>query len=220
MKFNLSDLSTFEKLLNNLALDLREAWLHYKLFSSLNDSMSEYEREMSQSRAFWELTINSHLENSLFRLCRVYDQHKDSLNLKNILEAIKIKSDQIENHDADHEKNDSNLAFKNLDNIAKKQLESDLNFVSKEGDIVKKLVIWRNNKFAHQSAKKIIGKIDIFQEHSITYEELELLFSSGIEIINRYSNLLFNSSFSKNMVGQDDFQYVLDSVRKRLTPID
>jgi len=220
MKINLSDLLVFEKLLNSLALDLREAWIHYKLFSDLNDSIPEYKRELNQSPAFWELTINSHLENSLFRLCRVYDQHKESLNLKNLLKAMLVQINR-EDSDENREENDSKFAFKNkLDEIDKNQLKFDIDFfVEKENEIVKKLVIWRNNKFAHQNVKTITGKIDIFQRYSMTYKELEILFRRGMEIVNRYSSLLFNSSFSINMSGQNDFKDVLESVRQRLSPI-
>jgi hypothetical protein len=71
----------FKSLIEMLANETVDANIHYKLYKNLIDSIEVYEREYNQTRAFWSLTFQAHLDAAIFHLCKVYDQNKDSLSL-------------------------------------------------------------------------------------------------------------------------------------------
>ncbi|MEH2025143.1 AbiU2 domain-containing protein [Nostoc sp.] len=79
------------KLLDTIADNLVNASIHNRLHTNLSAANEEYYAEMNQYPVFWELTINAHAIVTILMLCRVYDQHKDSLNLKKLLNIISAK---------------------------------------------------------------------------------------------------------------------------------
>ena len=89
MHIKISNSKQFQSLLEALASELVEANIHYKLHRGLADSIPDYLTELNQSPTFWSLTLKSHLDVSMYRLCKIYDQHSKSLNLKNLLDTIK-----------------------------------------------------------------------------------------------------------------------------------
>src|SRR5262245_31748759 len=76
------------QLIADLAQDITDANIHFKLFLDLRSHLSEYEREFRQSWTFWSLTLRSHIELTHFYLSRAYDQHPRSLCLRTWLKMI------------------------------------------------------------------------------------------------------------------------------------
>jgi hypothetical protein len=223
MEIKIVDSAEFQSLLEALASELVDANIHFKLYADLTGAISEYQEEYNQSTAFWSLTFQSHLDAAVFRLCKTYDQHTKTLNLRNLLDTIKANISVFDTKDFRERLKDNSFVGSLSAESRKpdeKQLETDLVYVSEENPLVKNLIVWRNNFFAHRSAKNAIKKRNLAEDYPLTIKNVEELLVEGMRLINRYSSLFRASTYSTNMVGRDDFQFVLKSIREHLALIE
>jgi hypothetical protein len=225
MHIKISNSEEFQELLKALASELVEANIHYKLHRDLVESIEEYNKELNQSTAFWSLTIRSHLDISMYRLCKIYDQHSQSLNLKNLLDTIKKNIGIFDIPDFKERLKDNPFVAslsKEPRKPDKKQLEADIDFVTaKTNPLVSNLINgWRNNLLAHIGSRPIVQSKNIAADYPITSEEVKELLTSGMSILNRYSHLFSASTYSTQMIGHDDYKFVLKSIKHNLDSIN
>ena len=225
MHIKITNSKQFKSLLEALAGELVEANIHYKLHKNLIESVPDFSTELNQSPAFWSLTVKSHLDVSLYRLCKVYDQHSKSLNLKNLLDTIKknIGLFDVENFRERLKKNPFVESLsEDFRKPSKKQLEKDLAFVSsKENPLVDTLINkWRNNLLAHIGARPIVNEQNIPDQYPLKTEDIEILLKTGMSILNKYSSLFVANTYSSQIVGHDDYKFVLKSIRENLNLIE
>lgn len=216
MQLKIRNETDFEKLIKALAEDLVTANIHFKLYRDLNNAVNEYVRELNQSPAFWRATFRAHLEVTLFRLCRIYDQHLTSLSLKNWLDTIKtnLKIFDVPNFKERLKNNPfvDSLAL-HAKKPAEKSLEKDIRLASENDYLVKKLVILRMNLYAHKSAKNVMNEKDLLETYPLTFNDINNLLERGVRILNRYSNLFNANIYSTQIVGHDDYLNVLNAVK-------
>ena len=91
----------------------------------------------------------------------------------------------------------------------KEQLEKDIWFATKKNPLVKKLILWRHNIIAHLGVKVSLGQNDILSENPLNKEEIEKLLDESFSIFNRYSSLYAANTYSRKVVGHDDFKSLL-----------
>ncbi len=72
----ITDENEFKRLLEGLSNDIVDAHIHYKLYKDLLEANDVFPFVMPQSNTFWSLTLQSHLNTSLYALTKAYDQHK------------------------------------------------------------------------------------------------------------------------------------------------
>ena len=204
------------RLLEALHKEIVDATIYYRLFCDLNNAFEGYSKEFAQSNTFWELTFVALQDAWSIRLCRVFDQQSDSLTINNLLETIKKNLHFFDEENFRERLKDN--AFVNslaeqcrIPNQA--QLERDIEFASCRNPSVKKLMIWRNNIIAHKGSKLALGKADKVLDNSITHHEIERLLDEGFELFNRYARLYNASSWSRTMIGHNDYQYLLNLIR-------
>lgn len=206
----------FGKLLDTIAENLVSASIHNRLHTNLCTASQEYYAEMNQSPAFWELTINAHAIATILILCRVYDQHKDSLNLKKLLNIVYANRAIFEKEHFYERIKDRPFA----DELSKtsripdaQSLKQDIEYVSEQTNpLVKKLSDFRDTQVAHIDKRHILNGIN--NSDPILWGEVEELISRGFEIFTTYENLFRASSWSSRMIGEEDYERVLKSVRQ------
>ena len=209
----------FQRLLASLAQELVDANIHWRLLSDLKEKIKIFSTEYNQSVAFWSLTFQAHLDATIFRLIRIYDGNSSSLSLKNLLDTISANLG-IFDTERFRERLRDNPFVESLADDARKpeeqQLINDIAFVSNDNPIVKKLTIWRNNLFAHKSARNAVNGYNIATDYPLDEKEIEELLTTGMAILNRYNSLFHASTYSTQIVGHDDYQFILDSIRVNL----
>jgi len=219
MRLKIRDESDFERLIEALADDLVSASIHFKLYLDLRKSGQDYLRELNHSIAFWQATFRAHLDATLFRLCRIYDQYKTSLSLRNWLDTIQ---ENLELFDVPNFKArlKDNPFVESLAGDARKpeggQLKEDIFLVSESNPLVKNLIKLRMNLFAHKSANNIILGKDLMQIYPITLDEIQSLLDNGMGILNRYSSLFRAQLYYNQVVGHDDYLYVFSAIKADL----
>ncbi len=216
MQIKIGSSQEFGRLLNALADEMVSTCMHFRLYSDLKAAVNNYITELNQSPAFWFLTYRAHIDTVLLRLCRIYDQHSSSLNLKNLLDTIWAN---INIFDVEHFRERlKNNPF--VDSLASnpikpdiEQLKKDIYYVSVANNSVKTLLRWRNNSIVHKSPKFIIKDLNITNEYPLSLDEIKRLLEEGRSILNRYSYLFHATIYSTQIVGHDDYRKVLEAVR-------
>ncbi len=171
---------------------------------------------MNQAPAFWGFTLRALREARILCLCRIYDQHTSSLNLTNLLGTIRdnrhlFETDAFKDRLQDNPHVDGLASHSRLPDLA--QLEKDTAYARPHNPVIKKLVIWRNNFVAHRSAKLSLGRNTILKENAISKEEFDELTKTALNIHNRYSSLFKASTWSQQLIGQDDYKSCLALIR-------
>jgi len=223
MEIKIKSADELNKLLDALALEIVDANIYHRLYSDLVDSIKDNAREFSQSNTFWSFTLDSLQDARMIRLCRVFDQKSKSLNLFNLLETIKANVHFFEKkHFRERLKDNAFVeSLAEVDRIPNEsQLDKDIWFASDQNPLVKKLMIWRNNIIAHRAAKVSLGKDEILADNPLSQQEIEKLLDECFTIFNRYSSLYRASTWSRKVVGHDDYKSLLKFIRLGLQKWD
>jgi len=220
MKIKIRSDKQFGTLLNALVSECVRAEIYFKLYNDLRGAIPEYKEVFNQSNTFWSLTSRSLLDATLSSLCRVYDQHSKSLSLTNLLDTIEANL-EIFNTDNFKERLRGNPFADSLAQRARRpnehELAHDKELVSKDDCLVKKLIIWRNNIVSHRTAQNVVNEKDITKDYPLTINEISELLTRATAVSNDYSSLFQASTTSTKIVGDDDYLYVLRTIKESIT---
>jgi len=205
--------------INALARDVVDAVIHWRLSRGILDAMEKWPLVAHQSYTFWSLTIGAHIKVSVLAACRVFDQEKSSLHLLSLLELVQVNLPLFD--DPNFRTRLRNNPF--VESLAESirtpdptQLERDITLCSTRDELVRRLMIHRNNAVAHLSRKRSLAKATPRKDEEITNEEFEILLSRAAEILNRYSGLFQAEHFSTQIVGHDDYETVFRWIQERV----
>lgn len=217
MAIQIKTAEDLKRLLATLANELVDANVYLQLHQDLSGSVPQYQREFNQARAFWGLTLQAHLDAAIFRLCKIYDDHRDGLNMKSLLETIRANL-HVFSRENFRERMKGNAFVDALAAEARTpdvaQLNEDIAFASKESNpLVNSLVGLRNKLFAHRASREVLSETDLAAVYPLTTADAHQLLACGMEMVNRYSQLFSAEIFSTRMVGHDDFRTVLEALR-------
>jgi hypothetical protein len=208
------------KLLDALATDIVDANIYFKLFTGLISSFPEYSDERNQSNTFWSLTLQAVKEAYLIRLCRIFDQNNKSLNLVNLLDTIKTNRHFFEEPHFKERLKDNAFVESLAEGViipSIEELQADIEFASNDNPVVYKLSLWRGNVYAHTSAKTALGKfINTLEENSISEAEIKQLLDQSFSISNKYMSLYVASTWSRQIIGHDDYLSLFKFLRMGL----
>ena len=213
MEIKVKNSEDLNKLLDALGQEIVDANIYHRLYCDITSSIKENAKAFSQANTFWHFTFNSLGDARLLHLCRVFDQESTSLNLYNLLETIKANLHFFEeDHFRGRLKDNAFVDSLSRDNRIpeSKQLDKDIWFASRQNPLVYKLIIWRHNIIAHLGAKVSLGNNQILVNNPLNKEEIENLLDESFSIYNRYSSLYRATTYSRKVVGHDDFKSLLN----------
>jgi AbiU2 len=208
MQITIKSGEELSKLLDALTKDIVDANIYYRLSAGLNISISDYQKEVSQSNTFWWLTTRAIKEAYLLRLCRIFDQHDRSLNLVNLLDTIQSNLHFFQElHFRERLKDNPFVEFlaEDVRIPSMEELQADIEFASDKNPIIEKLMLWRHNVYAHTGAKIALGKKGALDVNEISKEEMEHLLDECFSISNKYLNMYKATRWSRQIDGHDDY---------------
>jgi hypothetical protein len=207
----------FQRLVEALAYDVGTANIHWRLYRDLHAALGQDRVVWHQSQTFWYLTLNAHTYAALQSLSRAYDQNPSALHLLSWLKTIEANLHLFEI--AEFRKRLAGNAF--VDSLAahsripdRAQLDEDIAKCSVSDPRVKALVQHRGNIGAHRNARTTAAGRPASEEFAISVEDLEVLLDRAHEIVNRYSSLFEANTYSRQMIGHDDYRYIIASVKE------
>jgi hypothetical protein len=175
-------------------------------------------RELNQAPAFWSLTFDAHLQVTLCRLGRLYDQQRRSLSLPGLIRLISANLHLFDKRPFRERLRDnphvSDLA-KHVRRPDEAMLIADAAAVSAKDPIVGRLLHLRNRVLAHRDPNVVIGIVKDPIE-ALTGADVETLLDRAGRLVNSYSSLYRAESSLMKIVGQEDFKTVLLDVRRHL----
>lgn len=222
MQIQIRDSGEFHRLLQALVDELIDAQIYFQLYRDISAAKTEYAVEFRESWTFWYLTRSALEDAAVHRLCKAYDQYgsgNPSVNLRNLLDTIEANLHLFD------EPNFRDRLKGNpfVDSLAatprrpdQMQLQQDIRSVSDTDPLVKKLVIWRNNFYSHRSPAHALDPEAFAKQYPLTIPDIEALLANGVAIINRYSDLFIATHHSSNIVGRDDYKWLLKAARETL----
>src|SRR5262249_43655250 len=149
-------------------------------------SFARFGAAMNESWTFWFLTLQATFDAAVYRLCKVYDQHVDGVNLRNLLRTIEAQPELFLPEEY-AKRVDAKLA-EDPSRLNASQLRRDIAFASADGNpLVRNLVVVRNNFFAHLGASHIKSGTAAAEKYPLGKDDVGTLLSAGMEIANRYS---------------------------------
>ena len=225
-RINITNDNEFSLLLNALSYDITYAHFHYKLLRSLHGAIEgdQYQEVFNQSWTFWHLTFEAHQDAMFFRLGRIFDQSKDALSLGNWLQTIKFNLHLFDQPNF-RKRLQGNPFVESLAKDSRKpdehKLEQDICSVvvnkNKGTDtVVMKFKEIRNKFLAHKDPNVLLPSRGPEMVVDLSWNDIEHLLSLADSLLSKYSLLFAASVYSTTMVGQDDYKYVLESIKMRI----
>ncbi len=186
----------FGQLTRSLAVEIQSATIDYTMYENLAKAADAHLDVVTQSRAFWDLTISSHLNSAILRLCRVYDQQVSSMNLAKWLRLIKGNTSWFTRSSLDLGKLDEHIAYASNKNI-----------------LVKNLTLFRGNVVAHIGQNYVLNYRDTQNSFKLTHGNLKELLKRGLKILNLYSAAFDGNAWSGDLIGADDYKFVFRELK-------
>ncbi len=202
----------FDEFTNKLKKEIPSACIDYKMYRDLRNACVEHEIVVQQSRAFWPMTVDAHLNSAVLRICRIYDTQKSSLNLVYWLKTIR---------DNPHWFSESVFRTRHADRNYygqpdKEQLTKDIEFASEGNLTVKNLIKFRGSLIAHIGENYFLKRFNAHESFKVTLGDLETLTTGALTILNRYMHLYEAGEYSANMIGADDFKFIFTTMKKAI----
>lgn len=218
------DENEFSLLLNELSSDMTHAHFHYKLLRALHDAHGQYAEVFNQSRTFWHLTLNAHQDATLFRLGRIFDQTRGALSLGHLLQTIKSNLHFFDEPNFRKRLHDNPFVDSLAEDSRKPdehELDQDIGSVVRAvnnsfDNVVEKFINIRNKYLAHKDPKVLLPSQGPEMVADLSWDDVEHLLSLANRLLSKYSLLFTASIDSTTIVGQDDYEYLLESIRQRI----
>jgi HEPN superfamily AbiU2-like protein len=220
MQIAIKNATEFHSLLTTLVGELTQAGDHFRLVRDLDAARGEFAQAFNQSQTFWYLTRRAHLDATLQRLCKAYDQHKTSLNLRNLLDTIEANLPVFDEAEFRERLKDNPFVDALAQDVRRPdaaQLRADKQLVSQDTDArVKNLMMWRHLFVAHRDPGKVLKGVVLAEQYPLSFTAIQSLLDDGRTIVNRYSSLFIATTHAGSIVGHDDYLTILKAVQTDL----
>jgi hypothetical protein len=196
----------FDNALASLVTETCRAWDHWTLLLGLSEASEEYALEFYRSMCFWNTVIRSLQDVSILRIATLLDPRKDVVSMPNLLRIINMHA----------RGNGSKLGIE-LENVDAVKIESDIKSVHKFDSVVDKILTMRNDFLAHRSINIVATRrINLLPE--IKNEEVSAMLDLLYRLATKYAVLYGQNQTMRSTVGEDDYQSMLEALRKGFEP--
>lgn len=194
--------SQFSNMTEKLLSEIQAAYMFFEMYCAIEDKTATHSKSMNQSKHFWTLTRNAHLEAARSALARIYDQEEKNLSIKTWLEEFKkfyLKEESFMPN-----KQGSN--FQKL--LVDGEIDRDISLVSIKEPLVKTLYIrHRHTEIAHLSLKNAKNGVSFLELHPLSSADVQSLIDRAANLVNKYSAHL-NRKYGMTTLHNKDYEYI------------
>jgi AbiU2 len=202
----------FTKLSKALAEEVQALNIDFILFQDLQNAAQKYHRVIGQSPAFWNSTLEAHLNSVVLRACRVYDTQVSALGINYWLRLIRDNPKWFTKEAFEARKSNPISSYHGSPNP--EQLCKDLEYTDKKTELIDNLMDFRGNMVAHIGQNWIMGRHK--KPFKVTHGDLRELIDKAHEILNRYWRLYDSQEFSRTQIGAKDFEYIFHCLHESI----
>ena len=94
------------------------------------------------------------------------------------------------------------------------QIQSGIALTGAADTLIQKLIVLRNNVFAHTSREFAVNPSRFKQELELEEQDVWALVNGALQTLNRYADLFFAQTYTRTIVGHDDYKSVLASLQR------
>jgi len=195
----------FEKYHEKLRNELNIANWHFTICKYLKNIGKDYLRELNQAPAFFSLTKNAHLLETIMRINRFFDKdrRKRPLTIWEFLDFVQQNLDMFSSEAFEKRVRDRGR----YDEIAmRRRIEITCQKVVQDRQKLQRLPIhnlrkWRNRALAHTQKKDVLQNIDVFKEYPVEPQQIDEIIDTLHDVLNDYSAAYDASSRFKGLGG-------------------
>lgn len=199
--------------------DLDTAYMHYEIAKSLRGFRQTRPSEFSEAITFFQVTQNANLYAAVMAICRFIDERTDTVQLHGFFDLVRNNLDLFTTSAYR-----TRLARRLLDEESINhwaQLHGGITEEAVNADEakvknmpVRNLVLWRHKKLAHLDKERALKEVDLMRENPVTVKEIDDIFVTLDEILNRYSIAYDGVGYAIGLpTVKQQMEYVMDSLK-------
>lgn len=146
-----------------------EANCAFSIYMQYNSNLEKYKDAINNSPAFYHIIRNSLVTEIFMKLIKIYDSHKDSVNIKFLLESYKAYTLDVTDT--------SNSIVKKQEYL--KKYDTALKNIQPQLDNLKKQ---RNKVHAHNDRKSIGNIEEIIEDNPLNLKDIKMLIDLSLDI--------------------------------------
>ena len=208
-----------DAILNKMLHEITIINTNWVMWKGLRDELqegAEYEKLLEYSPCFWTITLNNLLSKALLGTAKLYDENKDSLGLKTLInrceqnQGLFPKSRTIKCTDAYTREPDSFVISKNI--------SADIVMLREKYESVQKyrdqLMTLRDKHLAHMDKKYFLIDSDLYSKVALKKDSLEALIETAGEIANCLLSNLSDTVIPIEYDNSDDYEISLCYIKE------
>ena len=208
-----------DAILNKMLREITIINTNWVMWNGLRDELqegSEYNKLLEYSPCFWTITLNNLLSKALLGTAKLYDENKDSLGLKRLInkceqnQGLFSKSCTIKSTYAYTGSSDTFTNSKNIsDDIV--MLREKYESVQKYRD---QLMTLRDKHLAHMDKKYFLIDSDLYCKVALKKDAFEALIKTAGEIANCLLSNLSDTTVYIEYHNSDDYEILLHYIKE------
>jgi hypothetical protein len=177
--------------MNRLRDDLNVAYSHYEIAKLLREFRQTRYSEYSEAITFFRVTQDANLFAAVMAICRFIDERTDTMQLHSFFELVRKNLDLFTTSIYRTRLVQAGMDEEDIEHWTRLHLEvtkemMDADEAKVKNMPVKNLLIWRHKKLAHLDKELALNEIDLIQENPVTVKEIDDIFTTLDEILNKY----------------------------------
>lgn len=177
--------------MDRLRDELNIAYTHYEIAESLREFRQTRPSEFTEAITFFQVTQNANLFAAVMAICRFIDERTDTMQLHSFFELVRNNLDLFTTSAYKTRLTDKGMDEEDIKHWAQLHVGITEEMVNAdEAKIknmpVKNLILWRHKKLAHLDKERALKEIDLMQENPVAVKEIDDIFTTLDEILNRY----------------------------------
>lgn len=208
-----------DAILNKMLREITIINTNWVMWKGLRDALqegSEYNKLLEYSPCFWTITLNNLLSKALLGTAKLYDEHKDSLGLKRLIDRCEQnqglfpKSHTIKSIDAYTGEPDPLTISKNIsaDILMLKEKYASVQHYSEQ------LMTLRDKHMAHMDKKYFLIDSELYHKVALKKDSLEALIKTAGDIANCLLSNLSHTVVPIEYNNSDDYEILLRYVKE------
>lgn len=189
----------FEEYSNYIIEEITEIDSMFDAYIGIYNKRVDCVELINMAPAFWGLVMDSFLNYSILMLAKLFDNDNEVISINKYINFVEQNKKYLFSNEIN-----TDLAMK-VKHI-KKKLEEKENYINK-------LKYVRDKSVAHNDKNIINKKIDVYEQHNFTIEEIHTLIEMVKEIVNIFWFEYSNIYEVLEATNKGDYEIVFDALK-------
>lgn len=207
-----------DSIINKILFDISTINTSWVIWNGLSDELKQggkYMEILEYSPCFWGMTLDNFLYKSFIGLAKLYDEHKDCVGLKkliNICEQNQILFPQENVSIYGETDTREDIVHREYVDITQTIQVAKLKYQSVQ-DFREKLILLRDKYLAHSDKQIFLDIKSLYNEIAVKKENIDALIQTAGDIANAFLSNLSNTAVNISFDNAEDYKNLLRCVK-------